>query len=182
MGRGTKLESLFLSLLYVSKLCDQGHSAIFKPDHAELRTPYQIVAPLTRDGGLYFIEGKPDGEISHKGYTSSQKEAATIAERDRRVKDFAFLGDVKSVVSRIKRFKEAVNALPGGVSEFELPDLRESLSDTFLDTSAGFMKAPAMRYWRNTKAGTHSRNAVRMWHLVHRRMGNPSRAVTDGFV
>ena len=181
MGRGTKLDSLFLSLLSVSQLCDQGYSVVFKPDHAELRTPDDVVVPLTRDGGLYFIEGKPENEISRKSYSAVEKEAAMVAERDQRVKDFAFIADVKNAVSRIKQMKDAVDANPD-TSKLGFSDLRKSLSDDFSRESSGFKKAPAMRYWRNTKAGAHSRNAAHMWHLVHRRMGHPSRAVTDGLV
>ena len=181
MGRGTKLDSLFLSLLSVSQLCDQGYSVVFKPDHAELRTPDDVVVPLTRDGGLYFIEGKPETEISRKSYGAVEKEAAMVAERDQRVKDFAFIADVKNAVSRIKQMKDAVDANPD-TSKLGFSDLRKSLSDDFSRESSGFKKAPAMRYWRNTKAGAHSRNAAHMWHLVHRRMGHPSRAVTDGLV
>ena len=45
------------------------------------------MVPLIRDGGLYFIEGKPETETRRKSYGAVEKEAAMVAERDQRVKD-----------------------------------------------------------------------------------------------
>ena len=188
MGNAGKIDALMMNLLSVSQLCDQGYSVIFKPDKAELHTPDKVVVPLHRQGGLYFIEGEHAEGVTETKYTRSQKDKAVENARKQRERDFAFLG---STVETVKKMGDmAEHSVPHNHPMTELDkELQKSglsrksqLKSEFNEPSTGYRKPAAMRYWKNTKSAVHARNAAHMWHLVHRRMGHPSRAVTDGLV
>lgn len=188
VGTGSTLDKLMHNLLSVSQLCDRGYSVVFKTENAEIHTPDRTVIPLHRRGGLYFLEGENAHDIVSTPHTSKEKSAALVAASLQRKQQFAFLGTTTEVTKRVKELvnrKLYTNSSPDDLErELRKGDMtpKEVLRDEFSTQSAGYRAPPAMKYWRNTKSAQHSRNAAHMWHLVHRRMGHPSRAVTDGLV
>jgi hypothetical protein len=147
----------------VSTLCDHGFTVIFKPKRAEIRTPDRTVIPLTQRQGLYFVEGEEPDHIERVKFTRKETNEACNLARVEREERFAFLGQTTQARAITKQL------IKTRMKEFE--------SD-----STGYRKPEGLRYFRNTKSAVNARNATHMWHLVHRKMSHPSRAVTDGLV
>ena len=163
MGVGSSIPDLFHNLISVSTLCDHGFTVIFKPKRAEIRTPDRTVIPLTQRQGLYFVEGEEPDHIERVTFTRKETDEACNLARVEREERFAFLGQTTQARAITKQL------IKTRMKEFE--------SD-----STGYRKPEGLRYFRNTRSAVNARNAAHMWHLVHRKMGHPSRAVTDGLV
>ena len=188
IGSGSTLDQLMHNLLSVSQLCDRGYTVIFKPENAEIHTPDKTIIPLCRRGGLYFVEGESTKDALSTPHTQQEKSAAVLAANVQRQQQFAFLGSttginkaVKELVNRKLTTHSSLDTLERELAKADQSP-KQTIQDEFSRTSTGYRKPPAMKYWRSTKSAQNARNAAHMWHLVHRRMGHPSRAVTDGLV
>ena len=188
IGTGSTLDQLMHNLLSVSQLCDRGYSVIFKPENAEIHTPDRMIIPLYRRGGLYFLEGEDTHGALSTPHTPKEKTAALVAASMQREQQFAFLGTTAGINKTVKELVNRKLASNSSLDDLERELRKGDMSpkqitrDEFSKQSAGYRAPPAMKYWRGTTSARHSRNAAHMWHLIHRRMGHPSRAVTDGLV
>ena len=129
MGTGSTLNMLMHNLLSVSTLCRNAYSVTFKPDRCEIHTPDKTIIPLTQDGRLYFVEGSATSDLRQTIHSKDAKTKAVEAANLARSNDFSFVGDSKKTNAMIKELQTEFNR-----------------------QSSGFRKAPAMRYWKNTKS------------------------------
>ena len=158
-GNVNSIEGLMHNLISVSQMCRHGFSVCFKPTGSEIVTPDGVAIPLTEERGLYFLEGVNPEDIVEKKFTKLETHVANLAKVSARTDEFAFLQSSTEVSGMLKKRHE----------EFE-------------KRSAGYKSPTAQKHWRNSHSAVNARNAAHMWHLVHRRMGHPSRAVTDALV
>ena len=158
-GDVNSIEGLMHNLISVSQMCKRGFSVCFKPTRSEIVTPDGTVIPLTEERGLYFLEGIDPKEIVEKKFTKLETHVANLAKMSARKDEFAFLQSSAEVSRMIAQRQK-----------------------DFGKRSSGFKPPTAQKHWRNLHSAVNSRNAAHMWHLAHRRMGHPSRAVTDALV
>ena len=114
--------------------------------------------PISERDVLYFVDGKCKS-LERKVLRGLEAHVASLVHAKQREKELAFLSTVSDLDEAVFDFeKEQTNSLDGSL--IKLNEIESKRTRSFL-----------------TKE--NARDAAHRWHEVHRRLGHPSRAITD---